>query len=179
MVSGSVRRAQEQVESQNFQIRKRILEYDDVLNKQREVIYAIRRDILMGGTVDTWAYVEEVLSEVVGLHASENVYPENWDMETLSAEINRFYPSRIEFGSLDVETLSSEEILEMILEDARERLESVRPSGRSGRRSSRSAATRAPTASTPLRRLAADAALESSTLRWGSTFQDLVACAEV
>ena len=123
MVSGSVRRAQEQVESQNFQIRKRILEYDDVLNKQREVIYAIRRDILMGGTVDTWAYVEEVLSEVVGLHASENVYPENWDMETLSAEINRFYPSRIEFGSLDVETLSSEEILEMILEDARERLE--------------------------------------------------------
>ncbi|MDQ3303385.1 MAG: preprotein translocase subunit SecA, partial [Actinomycetota bacterium] len=43
MVSGSVRRAQEQVESQNFQVRKRILEYDDVLNKQREVIYAIRR----------------------------------------------------------------------------------------------------------------------------------------
>jgi preprotein translocase subunit SecA len=123
MVSGSVRRAQEQVESQNFQIRKRILEYDDVLNKQREVIYAIRRDILMGGTVETWAYVEEVLSEVVGLHASENVYPENWDTETLSAEINRFYPSRVDFGSLDVETLSSEEILEMILEDARERLE--------------------------------------------------------
>jgi preprotein translocase subunit SecA len=123
MVSGSVRRAQEQVESQNFQIRKRILEYDDVLNKQREVIYAIRRDILMGGTVETWTYVEEVLSEVVGLHVSENVYPENWDMETLSAEVNRFYPSRIDFGSLDVETLSSEEILEMILEDARERLE--------------------------------------------------------
>src|ERR687889_642892 len=123
MVSGSVRRAQEQVESQNFQIRKRILEYDDVLNKQREVIYAIRRDILMGGTVDTWTYVEEVLSEVVGLHASEDVYPENWDMETLSAEINRFYPSRIDFGSLDVETLSNEEILEMILEDAGERLE--------------------------------------------------------
>ncbi len=123
MVSGSVRRAQEQVESQNFQIRKRILEYDDVLNKQREIIYAIRRDILMGGTVDTWTYVEEVLSEVVGMHASEEVYPENWDMETLSAEINRFYPSRIDFGNLDVETLSNEEILEMILEDARERLE--------------------------------------------------------
>src|SRR4029453_11541908 len=93
MVSGSVRRAQEQVESQNFQIRKRILEYDDVLNKQREVIYTIRRDILMGEKVDTWEYVEEVLSEMVGLHASENVYPENWDMETLAAEVNRFYPS--------------------------------------------------------------------------------------
>ncbi|MDQ3284899.1 MAG: SEC-C metal-binding domain-containing protein, partial [Actinomycetota bacterium] len=123
MVSGSVRRAQEQVESQNFQIRKRILEYDDVLNKQREVIYAIRRGILMGGTVDTWTYVEDVLSEVVGMHASEEVYPENWDMETLSAEINRFYPTRIDFDSLDVETLTHEEILEMVLEDAKERLE--------------------------------------------------------
>jgi preprotein translocase subunit SecA len=123
MVSGSVRRAQEQVESQNFQTRKRILEYDDVLNKQREVIYAIRRGILMGGTVDTWTYVEDVLSEVVGMHASEEVYPENWDMETLSAEINRFYPTRIDFDSLDVETLTHEEILEMVLEDAKERLE--------------------------------------------------------
>ena len=123
MVSGSVRRAQEQVESQNFQIRKRILEYDDVLNKQREVIYTIRRDILMGEKVDTWEYVEEVLSEMVGLHASENVYPENWDMETLAAEVNRFYPSRIEFQNLDLETITSEEILEMVLEDARERLE--------------------------------------------------------
>jgi len=123
MVSGSVRRAQEQVESQNFQIRKRILEYDDVLNKQREVIYAMRRDILMGGEVDTWEYVEEVLSEVVGQYVSENIYPENWDMEALSAEVNRFYPSTIDFLSLDVENLSSEEILEMVLEDAKERLE--------------------------------------------------------
>jgi preprotein translocase subunit SecA len=123
MVSGSVRRAQEQVESQNFQIRKRILQYDDVLNKQREVIYAIRRDILMGGEVDTWEYVEEVLSDVVGRNVTEDVYPENWDMETLSAEINRFYPSQIDFQALDVGSLSSEEILEMVLEDARERLE--------------------------------------------------------
>ena len=123
MVSGSVRRSQEQVESQNFQIRKRILEYDDVLNKQREVIYGMRRDILMGEDVDTWAFVEEVLSDVVGLHASENVYPESWDIDTLSAEINRFYPSQIDFKTLDLENLSSEEILEMVLEDARERLE--------------------------------------------------------
>ena len=123
MVSGSVRRSQEQVESQNFQIRKRILEYDDVLNKQREVIYRMRRDILMGEDVDTWAFVEEVLSDVVGLHAAENVYPENWDIDTLSAEINRFYPSQIDFKTLDLENLSNEEILEMVLEDARERLE--------------------------------------------------------
>ena len=123
MVSGSVRRAQEQVESQNFQIRKRILEYDDVLNKQREVIYAIRRDILMGEDVDTWEYVEEVLSEVVGRYVSENDYPENWDMESLAAEINRFYPSQTDLQSLDLENLTSEEVLQMVLNDARARLE--------------------------------------------------------
>ena len=126
MVSGSVRRSQEQVESQNFQIRKRILEYDDVLNKQRELIYALRREILMGGVVDTWSYVEEVLSDVVGQYVSENVYPENWDMEALSAEINRFYPSQIDLQSLDVEDLTSEEILERVLEDAKGKLEERR-----------------------------------------------------
>ena len=123
MISNSVRRAQEQVESRNFQIRKRILEYDDVLNKQRQVIYAIRRDILMGEDVDTLAYVEDVLTDVVSQHVSEDVYPEEWDLDTLAAEINRFYPSSIDFKALNVEELTSAEILAMVLEDARERLE--------------------------------------------------------
>ena len=123
MISNSVRRAQEQVESRNFQIRKRILEYDDVLNKQREVIYAIRRDILMGEDVDTLSYVEEVLTEVVSEHVSEDVYPEEWDLETLAAELNRFYPCTLDFGALNVDEMTSAEILEMVLQDARERLE--------------------------------------------------------
>ncbi|MGI8909426.1 MAG: preprotein translocase subunit SecA [Rubrobacteraceae bacterium] len=122
MISGSVRRAQEQVESQNFQIRKRILEYDDVLNKQREVIYAIRRDILMGENVDTESYAEEVLSEVVASHASDAVYPEDWDLDTLSTELNRFYPTRVDFHSLDIEDLTSADVSAMVLEDARQRL---------------------------------------------------------
>ncbi|MFL5990526.1 MAG: preprotein translocase subunit SecA [Rubrobacteraceae bacterium] len=126
MISNSVRRAQEQVESRNFQIRKRILEYDDVLNKQREVIYARRRDILMGEDVDTMSYVEEVLTEVVSQYVSGDVYPEEWDLETLAAEINRFYPTTIDFKALDVENLSSEDVLELVLADARERLEERR-----------------------------------------------------
>jgi preprotein translocase subunit SecA len=123
MISNSVRRAQEQVESRNFQIRKRILEYDDVLNKQREVIYAIRRDILMGENVDTKSYVEDVLSEVVSEYVSENVYPEDWDLDALTTEVNRFYPSRIDFGSIDIESVTAAEVLAMVLEDADERLE--------------------------------------------------------
>jgi preprotein translocase subunit SecA len=126
MISNSVRRAQEQVESRNFQIRKRILEYDDVLNKQREVIYAIRRDILMGGNVDTMSYAEDVLSEVVSQHVSDDVYPEDWDLDTLAAEVNRFYPSKIDFKALNVEELTAGEVLAMVLEDARERLEERR-----------------------------------------------------
>ncbi|HET7269834.1 MAG TPA: preprotein translocase subunit SecA, partial [Rubrobacter sp.] len=126
MISNSVRRAQEQVESRNFQIRKRILEYDDVLNKQREVIYSIRRDILMGEDVDTMSYVEDVLTEAVSEHVSEDVYPEDWDLDALTAEVNRFYPSRIDFKSLDVERLTAAEVLAMVLEDASERLEERR-----------------------------------------------------
>jgi preprotein translocase subunit SecA len=123
MISNSVRRAQEQVESRNFQIRKRILEYDDVLNKQREVIYAIRRDILMGEDVDTRSYVEDVLTDVVSQHVSDDVYPEEWDLDTLAAELNRFYPTTIDFTTLEVEELTSAEIMDMVLEDARERLQ--------------------------------------------------------
>jgi preprotein translocase subunit SecA len=123
MISNSVRRAQEQVESRNFQMRKRILEYDDVLNKQREVIYAIRRDILMGEDVDTKSYVDDVLTEVVSEYVSENVYPEDWDLDALTAEVNRFYPSRIDFGSIDIESMTAAEVLAMVLEDADERLE--------------------------------------------------------
>ncbi len=123
MISGSVRRSQEQVESRNFQIRKRILEYDDVLNKQREVIYAIRRDILQGGDVDTVGYVEDALSDIVSRYASDNVYPEDWDLDTLGAELNRLYPSQVDLKSLDIEKQSSEDIQAMVLADARERLE--------------------------------------------------------
>ena len=123
VISNSVRRAQEQVESRNFQIRKRILEYDDVLNKQREVIYAIRRDILMGEDVDTMSYVEDALTGVVTEYVSDDVYPEDWDLDALTAEVNRFYPCRIDFKSLDIETLTSAEVLAMVLDDARDRLE--------------------------------------------------------
>jgi preprotein translocase subunit SecA len=123
MISNSVRRAQEQVESRNFQMRKRILEYDDVLNKQREVIYAIRRDILMGEDVDTKSYVDDVLTEVVSEYVSENVYPEDWDLDALTTEVNRFYPCRIDFKAIDVETLTAAEVLAMVLQDADERLE--------------------------------------------------------
>jgi preprotein translocase subunit SecA len=97
-----------------------------VLNKQREVIYGIRRDILMGEDVDTEGYVEDVLTGVVSEYASADVYPEEWDLDALQAEINRFYPATVDLKSLDVETLTGVRVLEMVLEDARARLEDRR-----------------------------------------------------
>ncbi len=123
MVSNSVRRAQEQVESQNFQTRKRILEYDDVLNMQREVIYGIRRDILMGEKVDTWEYVEQVLTDAISDYAPANTYPEDWDLESLGTEINRFYPTKLDLSTMDVSSMTGEDLTASILDDARERLE--------------------------------------------------------
>jgi preprotein translocase subunit SecA len=126
MISGSVRRAQEQVESRNFQARKKVLEYDDVLNKQRQVVYGLRREILMGEEVDTEAYVEEVLSEVVNRYVSESAYPEDWNLEALRAELNRYYPVGLDFSSLHLEEMDGEGILQTVLEDAKERLEERR-----------------------------------------------------
>jgi preprotein translocase subunit SecA len=93
MISNSVRRAQEQVENRNFQIRKRILEYDDVLNKQREVIYSIRRNILMGENVIPCP-MRRTWSRRSSPSTSLTTYTEEWDLDTLAAEVNRFYPSR-------------------------------------------------------------------------------------
>ncbi len=123
MISNAVRRAQEQVESRNFQTRKKILEYDDVLNKQRQVIYEMRREMLHGEQVDTFAYADEVLRETVAEQVSDNKYPEDWDLEALSAEVNRLYPSSIDFESLDRESLDADGITEMVVEDASRKLE--------------------------------------------------------
>jgi preprotein translocase subunit SecA len=69
------------------------------------------------------SYVEDVLADVVSQHVSDDVYPEEWDLDTLAAEINRFFPATIDFKALNVEELTSAEILAMVLEDARERLQ--------------------------------------------------------
>jgi tetratricopeptide (TPR) repeat protein len=83
----------------------------------------MRCTIRLGEDVDTMSYVEDVLSDVISKYVSDDVYSEEWDLDTLTAEINRFFPTTIDFRALNVEELTSAEILAMFLEDARERLE--------------------------------------------------------
>jgi preprotein translocase subunit SecA len=86
MVSRAVANAQRKVESHNFDIRKHLLEYDDVMNKQREVIYAMRREVLKGNDpkeilLDMAAeLIEDELADI----CHKDVYPEEWDIEALN-----------------------------------------------------------------------------------------------
>jgi preprotein translocase SecA subunit len=84
-VTRAIRNAQEKVEAHNFDIRKHLLEYDDVLNKQREVIYARRRDLLsrenLGDEVREMA--EGLATDLVASHCSDEVAPDEWDLKTL------------------------------------------------------------------------------------------------
>jgi preprotein translocase subunit SecA len=85
LVTRQIERAQKQVEGRNFDMRKHLLEYDDVMNKQREAIYAIRRDLLEG--VDQRDYILElavdILQDLIDGHAPREKRPEDWDLEAL------------------------------------------------------------------------------------------------
>ena len=103
MVSKSIERAQGQVESQNFEIRKNVLKYDEVMNKQRQVIYKWRSGILEGGSsqelADEW--VDEVIEETVQLAISDQVSPSEWDWDELVAELTVLYPTEISAATVE------------------------------------------------------------------------------
>jgi preprotein translocase subunit SecA len=109
MVTRAIERAQKQVEAQNFSVRKHLLEYDDVMNKQRESVYTLRREILEGRIhltedeiVDTRAYVlalaEDLLDEAVERFAGRSTDVEEWDVDALVREVVRVFglePQRV------------------------------------------------------------------------------------
>lgn len=121
LISRSVETAQKRVEEQNFLIRKRVLEYDDVINKQREVVYRQRQRILEGEDLreDVMRIIERVLSQVVTGYTSVSKYPEEWDLEELFASLRSYYP--VGFGPEDLgplHELSPEAITERVVQDA-------------------------------------------------------------
>ncbi|NPA51814.1 MAG: preprotein translocase subunit SecA [Aquificae bacterium] len=85
MVSKAIENAQKRVEGQNFQIRKRLLEFDDVMNKQRLVVYSLRRDILEGANLeqDIKQWLEEVALNFIDKYAPAEEYQEKWDIDEL------------------------------------------------------------------------------------------------
>jgi preprotein translocase subunit SecA len=121
MVNRAIERAQRQVESQNFEIRKNVLKYDEVMNRQREIIYRWRAGILEGDLIDDLAseWIDKVIADTVALNVDETVGPSNWDWEAINRELAVYYPSDLGpdsfTGRFDLEALQ-----ELAVEQARE-----------------------------------------------------------
>ena len=125
MVSNAIRSAQTQVESLNFEMRKNVLKYDDVMNRQREVIYSERREVLEGADIQEQVqnFMTDTLTAYVDGATTEG-FPENWDLDTLFQAINTLFPISFTPDALAAEVggkeaLDSEFILGKVLGDAR------------------------------------------------------------
>ena len=103
MVTNAIKSAQTQVESQNFEMRKNVLKYDDVMNRQREVVYGERREVLEGADLKEQMskFIEDTIRGYVAAATAEG-YPEEWDLEKLWTVLRAIYP--ISFSVSDLES---------------------------------------------------------------------------
>ena len=101
MVSRAIASAQGQVEGRNAEIRKNILKYDDVMNRQREAIYADRRQILKGEDISNTfhSFLEETVKDVVAVNLPEGG-SQDWDLEQLWVQLKQIYPINIEISEV-------------------------------------------------------------------------------
>ena len=127
MVSRAVARAQTQVESRNFEIRKNVLKYDDVMNEQRKVVYRQRTKVLEGTDEEVSEtaedFITDAITDLVATYAPEGVYPEEWNLEDLWAALERIYPVQVDRDAIDLEKATSKELTELLLDDGMARYE--------------------------------------------------------
>jgi preprotein translocase subunit SecA len=125
MVSNAIRSAQTQVEAQNFEMRKNVLKYDDVMNRQRTVIYGERRMVLEGADIEEQIalFVSETLTAYVQA-ATANGYGEDWDLDTLFIALKTIYPISFSIDELAAQAgsragLDTEFIVAQVVEDCK------------------------------------------------------------
>ena len=122
MVTRAIETAQKNVEANNFEVRKNLLKYDDVMNTQREVIYGERRRILEGE--DIHGRVEEMVSEVVEAaverYVDPDFYPEEWDLEGLFRYLRTVFPVSFGVEDLNLEAITPQALRDALVEDALE-----------------------------------------------------------
>lgn len=120
LLSRSIEGAQKKVEGKNFSIRKHVLQYDDVMNKQREIIYKERRNVLEGEDIraEVMDMLDKTVDRVLAFYIPEGSYPEQWDMKALKERfVSIFHPEQMpDFG--DVEELTKEKLKEIIVAEA-------------------------------------------------------------
>ena len=116
-VTKSIERAQKQVEMRNFEIRKHLLEYDDVMNKQRNTIYSLRRDILSGKDQKTYILnlANDILDWLLDTYTSADKDPQDWQIESLKQKILHYFGIDISTLSINFNQINPEELKKSLL----------------------------------------------------------------
>ena len=120
LITKSIERAQKKVEDHNYNIRKYVLEYDDVMNQQREVLYEQRRRILRNESLRETIneMIDKLVTDSVDAYADEKLYPEEWDYEGLYKHLSQYFLTEEIMTPQDMEEYSRQELLERLLEIA-------------------------------------------------------------
>ncbi len=124
MISRRIEAAQKAVEAQNFESRKHLLEYDDVMNKQREAVYGLRHSLLEGidqRELVTEDYVPNILSTILDEVAPEKLHPDQWDTALLRAKTKEFFGLDLDAEAINPDDLSRNQLGESIFENLRDR----------------------------------------------------------
>jgi preprotein translocase subunit SecA len=124
-VSKQIENAQKRVEGQNFSYRKHVLEYDDVMNKQREAVYGLRRQLLEGEDQKEYltGIADDIIIDLVERHASEKTHADEWDLNGLQTAILQQFGFDFRAEGIDPSQLASKEIGEALIAKAHEKYE--------------------------------------------------------
>ena len=116
MVSRAIERAQKQVEGRNYEVRKHLLEYDDVMNKQREAIYTLRRDILAGREDKNYVLkiTDDIIESIVATHCPEGTEPQDWNLTELATDVLAFFNLDVHAAGISLDSRSPDEILQVV-----------------------------------------------------------------
>lgn len=122
LITRSIERAQKKVEARNFDIRKHVLEYDDVMNQQREVIYAERRKILRGEDLkeNIFFMLDKIIESEMDQYANAKLYPEEWTLDGLIEDAEKIYAPEGKLKKEELEAMSRDELEETLRKTAHE-----------------------------------------------------------
>lgn len=121
MLSKSIENAQKKVEGKNFGARKTVLQYDDVMNKQREIIYNERRRVLEGENLKSQILemIDEVSEAVVSQHIPSGTYPEQWDMKNIQDAVSLEFGIILDLTSRNIDNLTKESLIKEVSDTAK------------------------------------------------------------
>src|SRR4030042_5851530 len=121
LVTKAIENAQRRVEGHNFEIRKHLLEYDNVMNQQREVIYSQRREVLGSDNLkeSVMEMIEEQTEGLLDLYADEKLHPEDWDRRGLADAVTSTFSFRWTPSLAGEDGLNRDRLTEMILQEGK------------------------------------------------------------